>query len=267
MIRVLPFCLLSLLLAGGVHAVRAGEQDYEQRLVTHLVQNPVAGETVWLKAGGGEFLALLMEASVGDGKKAVIILHSMGTHADWPEIISPLRTALPGRGWTTLSLQLPVLPPGTPLAEYGETLAAAAARIRAGVSYLQDRGHPEIVIIGYSFGAAAALTYLDKNPAPVRAFIGISMQPRPFLNPSFDLLGHLAQLELPVLDIYGSHDYAEVTGTADGRRLAGKKNGNLLYEQFVINGADHYYTEREAELINTVASWLGKLSVFGSAPE
>ena len=250
------------------HAARAQEQRYERRVVAHLLENPVAGEPVWLKAGRREFLALFTESNVDGGEKAAVILHSMGGHADWPEIISPLRTALPDRGWATLSLQLPVLPPGTPLAEYGATLAGAGARVRAGVNYLQDRGYSQVVIIGYSFGAAAAVTYLVNNPAPVKAFIGISMQPRPFLNPAFDLLDQLARLNLPVLDIYGSRDYAEVSRTADDRRLAGKKNGNRLYEQFVINGADNYYAEQEPELIDTITSWLGKLSVFGgSVPE
>lgn len=186
----------------------------------------------------------------------------MGTHADWPEIISPLRSALPRRGWSTLSLQLPVLSPGTPLSEYGGTLTEASARIRSGVSYLLDRGFSEIVIIGYSFGATAAVNYLAKNPSRVRALIGISMQPWPFLSPGFDLLGHLAQLKLPVLDIYGSRDYAEVHRAADDRRLSGKRNGNHYYEQHVINGADHYYTEQEVELSDTIANWLDKLPVI-----
>lgn len=246
----------------------AGAGDYERRVVTGLVENRAAGETVWLKANGDEFLALFSMAAGGDGEKAAIILHSMGTHADWPEIISPLRSALPRRGWSTLSLQLPVLPPGTPLGEYGGTLTKAGTRVQSGVAYLLERGYSGVVIIGYSFGAAAAVTYLAKNPAAVKAFAGISMQSRPFLNPGFDLLGHLAQLRLPVLDIYGGRDYAEVYRTADDRRLAGGRNGNRFYEQVVINGADHYYTEQESELINRITGWLDKLMLVNeSTPE
>ena len=262
MTRASCFCLACLFLACWSHAVRAGEGDYERRVVTRLEDNQVEGETLRLKAGGQEFLALLVEASGGAGEKAAVILHSMGTHADWPEIISPLRLTLPRRGWTTLSLQLPVFAPGTPLSEYGGTLAEAGARARSGVDYLLDRGFSDIVVIGYSFGAAAAVTCLIKNRAGVSALVGISMQPRPFLSPVFDLMDHLGRLMLPVLDIYGSRDYAEVSRSADDRRLAGKRNGNRFYEQIVINGADHYYTDKEPELINEITSWLDKLSVI-----
>jgi hypothetical protein len=33
----------------------------------------------------------------------------MGAHPDWPEVIQPLHSGLPESGWTTLSVQMPIL--------------------------------------------------------------------------------------------------------------------------------------------------------------
>ena len=253
--RYVIFVCFVLLMRTGV----ALADTYEQEMVSVLLEKGVHGDAIWLQAAGDEFLALLTENTVSGDERAVIVLHSMGSHADWPEVISPLRAAFSRRGWTTLSLQMPVLRPGSPLSEYGKTLHRAGARVQTGVNYLQEKGIPEITVIGYSFGASAALQFLAGKASPVTAFIGISMQPRPYLSPAFDLLGHLARMDIPVLDIYGSRDYAEVHRTADDRRLAGKRDGYRFYNQVVIGNADHYFTGKEAELVDGIAGWLEEL--------
>ena len=132
----------------------ADNSSYEQRIGKQLSAGQTAGEVVWLRTGGGEFVSLYLDYSTNQPRGAVILLHGMGGHPDWPEVVSPLRRALPELGWATLSLQMPVLSPTEPVADYGKTLGEAKQRIQAAVKQLRDWRFLNIVVIGYSFGAA-----------------------------------------------------------------------------------------------------------------
>lgn len=245
--------LLVLFLAGQGGPVYA--RDYEDALVQQLVRTHARSGIVWLGPEQPPRLGLYSEAGP-DSTRAAIILHSMGMHADWPDLVEPLRNDLPVLGWATLSLQLPVLPPADGLAGYGDTLRDAGERLRAGVRYLQDRGYEDIVVIGYSFGATTAVRYLLDNSSVITALVGISMENHEFLKPRYDLVTGLSNLAIPVLDIYASEDFSGVRRSADDRRLAGGKRGTPIYRQLVINGTDHTFTGREADLARQISQWL-----------
>ena len=97
---------VTFILFGAYMPVNADKvnQDLEQRTTEKLAGNleSTATDVVWLDTGGTDFLALYNEQSNGYAKGAIIILHAMGTHADWPQIISPIRTKLQNQGWSTL---------------------------------------------------------------------------------------------------------------------------------------------------------------------
>lgn len=258
MLRTLT--LLVFLLVGP--AIATGyNSSYEQRIGKQLSAGQTAGEVVWLRTGGGEFVSLYLDYSTDQPRGAVIVLHGMGGHPDWPEVVGPLRRALPELGWATLSLQMPVLSPTEPVADYGKTLGEAKQRIQAAVKQLRDWRFLNIVVIGYSFGAATAAHAMSADDVKqVTAFIGISMQAQQFLNPKLKLLKQLESISLPVLDIYGSRDMLEVRREADDRRLAARKNGNSAYRQMKIEGADHYFTGLLEVLVKRIQGWLVKVS-------
>lgn len=248
--------LLILLISSNSVVYPADSPDYEAVLTESLTGIYPDTEAVWLSADDQLFLGLYREPVNLPSNRAVVILHSMGAHADWPEVITPLRTRLPAMGWSTLSIQLPVLAPQASLSDYGASISQTTLRIRAAIKYLQYHGSVDIVLLGYSFGASLAVNYLRAEPDDIRAFAGISMQEFPFLSPPFKLVDNLDRVKVPVLDIYAGLDFSDVLRSVDDRRLAASKGGNSAYQQQVIEGSDHYYTGRQDELVETIMAWL-----------
>jgi predicted alpha/beta-hydrolase family hydrolase len=230
--------------------------SYEDDRVLNLVRSHTRGGIVWLGSGKKTFLSLYEESTGEEKLRAAIVLHSMGMHADWPELISPLRMKLPEQGWASLSVQLPLLDPQTGLAEYGNLFGIANERIRTAVRYLQDKGYGDIVIIGYSFGATSAVNYLTNYSSSVKAMVGISMQPHPFLKPRYNLVDALTGMDLPTLDIYAGQDFSGVLRSTDDRRLSARKGRNPVYAQIMVNGANHYFTGMEDQLVSNIVNWL-----------
>jgi pimeloyl-ACP methyl ester carboxylesterase len=251
------FCLLFI----SVISVRADALDLErEKLVSEkLAEEVEQGEVFWLEAKDEKFLALLFKQTNKRANGAVIILHGMSAHADWPQLITPIRTSLPDHGWTTLSIQLPVIAPKNQVEDYGKTLDRAAARIEAAIKLLHEHKFRNIVAVGHSFGAASALSYLEQEKSQkIISVIAIGLQDYAFVKPQIDILGLIEKTKIPILDIYGSRDYKEVRDQAADRRLAAKKGGNYKYNQVEIEGADHYFTRLEEELIKRMRGWMNK---------
>jgi len=253
--RLTLLLLILLILADSVSYAEE-TSAYEDGLTGRLAGIYVDGESVWIPLEDRPFLGLYRKSTSPGPTRVALILHSMGAHADWPDVISPLRTQLPGKGWSTLSIQLPVLAPQISLSDYGTSFRHSALRIRASIKYLQDQGHANIVLLGYSFGATTAIDYLAADAGGLRGFAGISMQDFPFLNPPFTLLEPLARINIPVLDIYGSRDYSDVLRSVDARRLAASKGGNRAYQQQMIEDSDHYFSGKQGELVDRIVEWL-----------
>lgn len=246
-------CLLAVISAS---VVAAAPEEYEQSLSEKLAQSRKPGEVVWLSGGSGKFLSLFEPAHAGDRRRAALILHGLGGHLDWWDVIAPLRSGLPEKGWATLSIQLPVVAPGEPWALQGRALSQAGARITAALAWLEHREFRTVVLVGYGFGGALSAQYLaDRKPA-LDGFVGISMQAPPYLQGAVDLLGSLEKIAVPVMDVYGSLDSDEVLSQADDRRLAFRKNRDRPHQQVILEGADHLYTGLSSALIDRIAAWL-----------
>jgi pimeloyl-ACP methyl ester carboxylesterase len=246
-------------MSGAVTWDDAKERSVADKLSSELEY----GEVIWLSvANGREFPGIFTRAvPEHDGSIAIVLIHGMGGHPDWPEVISPLRLSLADNGWTTLSIQMPVLPPVLPLADYGKTLDESQKRITSAIQYLGDYGYERLVLIGYGFGASTAAHFLaSSNAHEIHAFASISMLARKYLEPAMNLYGYLEKLTLPVLDVYGSEDLKTITSTADQRRLAARRNGNNNdYRQVVIWDADHYFTGHDQKLFMQIDLWLEEL--------
>ena len=241
--------------------VKGNSSDYnwEKRISIGVAEKAKVTELLWLETINNSFLALFNSLNSEETKSAVIILHSIGGHADWPEVISPLRKMLPKFGWATLSIQLPLLSPESTIQEYGSTFQETQHRIIAAVKLLRKRGFSKVVLIGHGFGALSSLVYLEKeNSQNIDAMIAISLQGYVYIKPSINILRLIEKIKIPMLDIYGSLDFKEGVESAPDRRLASKKSGNYLYTQIEVKNADHYFNNMENDLIKNIVDWLKK---------
>ena len=237
-------------------AVPAADLAKEQRWADQIVDDLFDGQVVWLRAGNTRFLGLYTTGPA-PRRGGVLLVHGVGAHPDWPQVINPLRVGLAARGWDTLSIQMPVLANDAPMADYAPLFDEVAPRIDAALRHFRSRGMAPIVLIGHSLGAAMSSYYLAAGePGPLRGFAGIGMSAggTPVMNNAIAL----RQIRLPVLDLYGSEDLPGVLQSATQRATAAA--GNPEYRQQQLAGADHFFNDYEEALVAAIASWLDELS-------
>jgi len=256
-IFILVFVFSNQLVAEGIK-----ELNREQQIAEKLTLTADADEIISLKASGGRFIGLYKRAkgseiNTGEAHGVMILVHGMGAHPDWPDVISPLRTQLTEFGWSTLSIQMPILSPEEPISEYGRTLRLANSRIQAAVDYLHAWEIEAIILLGYSFGASQAANYLaSNNPEEIKAFVSVSMLAQKFIKPGLDVYKFIAGIPVPILDIYGEDDLEDVRRGIDDRRLAASKNGNTGFRQIELQKAGHHYLGLEDVLVEQIQVWL-----------
>ena len=246
------------------------DTDKEHAIADKLSAQLKYGELIWLQTEKNTEFPVIYTLPVYNNKqRAIILLHSMSAHMDWPVVIAPLRLSFRDKMWASLSIQLPVITTEKAPAEYSKTLDEAARRITSAIRYLRNQGYETIVLIGYGFGATTAAFFLAGEPAHgIHAFVGISMLARKYLGPHVNLLTYLEKLNLPTLDIYGSNDLPVIVRTADDRRLFSQKTGTNRFSQIIIEGADHYFTDHELTLFTSIITWLDDLdSEHGEIPD
>ncbi|MCU7843603.1 MAG: alpha/beta hydrolase family protein [Candidatus Thiodiazotropha sp. (ex Monitilora ramsayi)] len=251
-------CLASLLVLTSGNTP-AANLTLEQRISDQLTTPSLKGNAVWLEAGNTRFLTISKTATTADRVGGVILLHDDGAHADWHEVIAPLRQYLSTRGWDVLSIQLPVNDnPNRPLS-FERIGLETNARIQAAVDYFAEQENSNLTLIGHGLGARAALQYLEGTPAPtVRAFVAISLPAKQ--EDRDNVISAIGKLTGPTLDIYGSLDQPEVTDSAEARRSAGKRKLEKDYRQDRIVGADHYYRGLEENLQRRIGAWLKRVA-------
>ena len=268
--RALGFGTATLLLAGVLAALAAAPRiaaaqdlERERRLEAEIVDMIIDGEPVHLDADGHPFLALHTEAADGGSDRAVLVMHGRGFHPDWPEVAAPLRAELPEHGWETLSLQMPVLGKTATYYDYVPIFAAAFPRIRAGIEYLRERGADTVVLAAHSCSAHMAMAFVRHHgDARFDGFIGIGMGATDIGQPMREPFP-LAEMAVPVLDLFGDEDYPSVPGKAPDRLAAMQAAGHPRSAQRMIPGADHFFRDMDEELVAAVAEWLSTLGDDG----
>lgn len=111
----------------------------------------MVGDAVEIRAAGRGFLGLYAAGKAG--LPAIVVVHGIGVHPDHG-IIGSLRVALNDMGFTTLSIQMPVLGAEARPQDYPPLFAEAAARISAAAAWLKDKGAERLVLASHSLGAA-----------------------------------------------------------------------------------------------------------------
>ncbi len=233
--------------------------DKEKRMYQQVADYVMDGDVEMLKANQHEFFSIYMESEELPAKGAVIIMHGRGYHPNWPELVYPLRTGLPAEGWSTLSIQMPVLDNESTFYDYLEILDEGHPRIQAAVDFLKQKNYTQIVLLAHSCSVHFSIDWLHKYPtAGATAFIGVGMgstdkgQPMPAPFP-------LQDIKIPILDIRGELDYPAVIGNAPRRWEAMQQAGNSLSQQRVVKNADHYFTGQGEALLVQVVDWLNRL--------
>lgn len=233
--------------------------DYarEQRMASEIRDAIMDGEVISLNDGTQDFMGILTTAEQARG--AVIILHGRGYHPDWEDVANPLRIGLVAKGWTTLSLQMPVLGKEAKYYDYVPLFANADKRIDAGIAFLKQKGISPIVLVAHSCGAHMAMNWVNtKGDSDIAAYVGLGMGATD-LGQDMIQAFPLDKMKVPVLDVYGEKEYPQVINTATERQSLMQKAGNPHSKQMVLPEADHYFKEKGEELNAVVANWLNSL--------
>ncbi|SFV89016.1 hypothetical protein MNB_SUP05-SYMBIONT-5-355 [hydrothermal vent metagenome] len=202
------------------------------------------GEVVWLSVNGHKFMSLYT-ASETKTKKTAVVIHGLGVHPDWGQVVQPLRVALAERGINTLSVQMPVLANDADVHQYLPLLNDADQRIRSAVNYIKSQNLNSDYLIAHSLGGVMSAHYLNNKPQPFKKFVAIGMP---------DLaVKYLSKINIPVLDLYGTEDIKPVLNSVKERAKAFSNNKN--YTQKKVD-ADHFFNDKNELLIREVSTWL-----------
>ena len=235
--------ILLLLFILSSQGVLASDYAREKQWETEILDSLVVGDAVYLNSGEHRFLGLLTEAQPARG--AVILVHGSGIHPDWG-LIGVLRRRLVDEGYTTLAIQMPVLTPATKSEQYTQTFGDAATRLTSAVDFLKGKGHARIAIVSHSLGSRMTNYYLTHQAdAAVVTWVALGL-PGPFVQPD--------KLRLPIADVFGDSDLAVVLEN----RAQRKKTIDAIKHsrQVVVSHADHFFTGRDAELLEVVRAAL-----------
>lgn len=227
----------------------ATDREKEKRWASQIADSLLDGEALYLNDGQADFLAIDTRA---DNPKdmGVIVIHGIGIHPDWETVIQPLRVQLASDGWHTLSLQMPILGNDARSEDYEPLMKEVPARIDAGIRQLAKAGSKKVVLVAHSMGARMANYYLAhkkkyqeaQTQTPVIGYIGIGMNAG-----NEDYLG---KIKIPVLDLYGEKDLPSVLASASLRAKVIKQN--KMYRQQKVAGANHFFEEKNDELVEAV---------------
>ena len=227
----------------------------EKRWSDQIIDSLLDGEAIQLNNGSHDFLAI--ETQAEDAKDlAVIVLHGIGIHPDWPAVIQPLRVQLADSGWNTLSLQLPVLKNEATGKDYEPFMSDVPSRIDAGIRYMSKQGAKRIAIVAHSMGARMASYYLSHKKiyrealteTPIVVYVSIGM--------GIDDKNYLGKIKIPVFDIFGENDLPSVLDSAPDRKKASIANN--AYRQIKVPNANHFFDEQNEALLNTVKESISK---------
>jgi pimeloyl-ACP methyl ester carboxylesterase len=233
---IIVLCLVSHLALAGADYKR------EKKWADEVVPGIVLGDPVYLELKQGhKFLGIYTEDK--QAKVAVVVIHGMGIHPDW-NMVGTLRTQLAEQGYTTLSVQMPVLANEAEAGAYEPLFPEAEERIAVAVEFLHGKGYKNIAIVSHSMGSAMSRLYVLKNQKKLVAWAALGM-------------GHdyiYAGIHIPVLDLYGEHDLPPVLKMAPKR--AASLNGDTRSRQVMVPGSDHFYNDHETEMVRAVKLFL-----------
>ena len=225
----------------------AYSQDYEKekRWADDILPTLMLGDAVWLQQKNGhKFLSLHIDKKE-NSTGAVIIAHGRGWSPDF-ELYGTLRARLAEEGYSTLSIQMPVLQSTAILGLYVPLYPDARERFQLAVDFLKAKGHRNIAIVSHSLGATMANQYLIRTEdTTVKAWVFIGI---------LQGLEEMYRIKIPVLDVSGSDDWTVTMWGAPEREKQIRRNPGSA--QVIVPGAKHFFEKREDELVKIVTGFL-----------
>ena len=248
MVRLLAL-LTALLLAPAVHAQKNMlDLERERSWAAEIEGSIVVGNPVYLEVKGQQpFLNIYTK--VPGAKVAVIVLHGLRRHPDW-NLIGSLRVGLADAGYTTFSMQLPVLTAGAKFEHYVPYYPDAAERVKAGVEFLRQEGFEKIAIVSHSIASRIANWYLWHNEgAPIAAWASVGIVA--------GIYDWIDAIPCPLLDLYAEKDFQDVLWQAYRRKAQVEqiKGGR----QVVAPGTDHFFEGNEDALVDYVRQFFDEV--------
>ncbi len=243
------FAIFLVAVLGLVASPHLYAQDYarEQRWADEITPALVVGDPVQILAGSGKpFLGLYARGSRAG--KAILLLHSVGTHPDFG-VIGQLRGNLFDLGYTTLSIQLPVQGRDAKLEDYyPKVFGDAKDRIGRALQWLKAEGFEKPALVSHTMGSWMANEYLDDHhkKGEVSAWVCMS------LTGSYSWTARA--YGFPILDVYAENDIAPTIKSAGRRKLALVQPAS---RQFMVPGAEAEYGTKERALAMEVRRFLG----------
>lgn len=239
-----------LLLLVSTFSFAGADYAREKKWADEIVPAIVIGDPVYLESSQGhKFLGIYTAAEGGASNNeqlGVIVIHGIGLHPDWG-MIGVLRSQLAEQGYTTLSIQMPVLASNATGEAYQPLFPEASGRIGSAVDFLQARGFQKIAIVSHSLGSAMSRMYVANNPGRLAGWASLGMG----RNYTYSGIG------IPVLDMYGEQDLPPVLKMAKKRAASLKSNAKS--RQVKMPGSDHFYNSHEAEMVQEVSNFLGSI--------
>jgi len=244
-------------------SVNAADLAREKRMADEIVDVILDGDAVFLEADNHQFLSIYTEAEESNG--VVIILHGRGFHPDWQDTVNPLRVGLTEFGWNTLSVQLPVLEKQAEYYDYMPLFSEALPRIDAAIKFAREQGNEKVVLVAHSCGVHMAMAWIDtweaKGEQKIDAYVGLGMGATDYQQP-MEKPFPFEKLTVPILDVYGEHDYPGVLRRAPERLQSIEAKKKKKTSQSMVKGANHYYELRPLVIKNRVRAWLKELTII-----
>jgi uncharacterized protein DUF3530 len=218
-------------------------------------------------SGSEDFIILLSEETTGNPKGVAILLPDWQQIATSPKAINFLRTRLPEKGWTTITIQSPMKPENYPslknndierAEENQKTLASYQEKLSAIIKKVMNkaRNYPGTFLLVAEGNNAAILVDLyaqQKNkPTDVLVILGGHLLSE---KDNKNYAKTLASIEVPVLDLYLARDSAIVSTTAKLSLTQSKKQLKVYYRQQQLdNLISGYYPAND--LLKAINGWL-----------
>lgn len=243
---VLRWLALAWLCVTPASALAQADYAREQRWADEISPAIVVGDPVYL-GGRSSRRFLAIWAPNPKAIAGVIVVHGLGLHPDWG-LNGTLRSRLAEQGYSTLSVQMPVLAADAKGDRYPPLFPEAAERLTVAIAFLRKQGVKKIAIVSHSMGSRMTNYFLNQAPAAaIDAWVAIGLSGE-FTEP--------ATFKVPVLDLYGGEDFPAVMNSAEKRAAAIR---NIRGSgQLQVAGADHFFAGKEGDLVGQVRLFLDR---------